>query len=104
MANEGAEMVAGFLLGAATGIAAAILLAPQSGAETRQQIKNEGVELKAKADEAGARGRIAVEERIAALEAAVDEGKKSAERTRMELRGKLEQARSAPPPEELNKG
>jgi gas vesicle protein len=40
----------GLLAGALAGIVATLLLAPQSGAETRTQIREKGVELKEKAE------------------------------------------------------
>ena len=40
----------GFFVGALVGGAAALLLAPQSGEETRSQIRDKGIELKEKAE------------------------------------------------------
>ena len=106
MSNDnGTDFLAGFLLGAVAGAAMALLFAPQSGVETRRQLKERGIELKDRAEEVSAqareraeeitaRGRIVLEERVAQLEEAVEEGKKAAEKTRKDLAAKLEAARS----------
>ena len=44
--NGGGSFVLGFLIGAIAGAAAALLLTPQSGEETRRQIGQKSVELK----------------------------------------------------------
>ena len=44
-------LFAGFIAGALVGVAAALLLAPQSGEETRAQIREKGIELEGKAHE-----------------------------------------------------
>jgi len=40
------SVLAGLLIGAAAGAAAALLLAPQSGRDTRMQIREKGIELR----------------------------------------------------------
>ncbi len=103
--KNGTDFLAGFLLGAMAGTALALLFAPQSGELTRQQLKEQTVELKGRAEtlsaqareqaqELAARGKIVLEERVAQLEEAVADGKKSADKTRKDLLGKLEEARS----------
>ena len=47
--SRGWEFLTGFLLGAVAGAAAALLLAPQSGEETREQIRERGIELQSRA-------------------------------------------------------
>ncbi len=44
--SGGGSFVLGFLIGAIAGAAAALLLTPQSGEETRRQISQKSVELK----------------------------------------------------------
>lgn len=44
--GETGAFLAGFVIGALSGAAAALMLAPQSGAETRAQIANRGQELR----------------------------------------------------------
>lgn len=103
--NNGTDFLAGFLLGAVAGTALALLFAPQSGEQTRQQLKDQTIELKGRAEdlsvkareqaeEITARGRIVLEERVAELEEAVAEGKKAADKTRKELMTKLDEART----------
>jgi len=50
--------------------------------------------LKERAEALEAKSRISMEEKLAKLEEAVAEGKKTAAKTRVELLGKLEKARS----------
>jgi gas vesicle protein len=103
--DSGISFVAGLVFGALIGGVLGVLFAPQSGAETRQQLKEETIELSDKArvasvkareraEEVSARGRIVLEERVAQLEEAVAEGKKAASKTREDLRAKVQQARS----------
>jgi len=97
--------LAGLLVGAALGAVAALLFAPAPGEETRELLSQKGIELKGKAKELSdvakekaealeAKGRISMEEKLAKLEEAVEEGKKTADKTRTELLSKLEKARS----------
>ena len=44
--NNGASFFAGLVIGGLVGASLALLLTPQSGAETRGQIRDKGVELK----------------------------------------------------------
>ena len=44
--KNGQGFVIGFLIGAVAGVAAALLMAPQSGKETRQTIGHKSMELK----------------------------------------------------------
>jgi gas vesicle protein len=43
--------LAGFLLGGLVGAGAALFLAPQSGEETREMVRERGIELKSRAEE-----------------------------------------------------
>jgi len=52
--NSGSEIgafFAGFMVGGLVGAAAALLLAPQSGEQTRDQIKQKSIELQGKAED-----------------------------------------------------
>jgi len=49
----GLDFVAGFLIGALAGAAAALLFAPQSGEDTRVLIRDRGIELREQADSLG---------------------------------------------------
>jgi gas vesicle protein len=97
----GGEFFAGFLVGALVGAVAALLMAPQSGDETRQRIQERGIELKdmagdlsVQAREAAAdlqeRGRIVLQEQKGKLEQAIEEGKSAAAKKRDEMLGALE--------------
>jgi len=51
--NDFAAFLAGMVIGGLVGAAAAMLLAPQSGEDTRALIRDKSIELKEKAVEAG---------------------------------------------------
>jgi gas vesicle protein len=96
--------LAGLIFGAAAGGLLALLFAPQPGEQTRQRIKESSIELRDKAAEASAkayeqaqevtaRSRIALEERVADLEAAMAEGRKSGDKMKKDLTTKLDEAR-----------
>lgn len=55
----------GAVLGALAGITAGVLFAPKSGKETREDIKNKAVELKANAEKMYADAAAAVERKVA---------------------------------------
>lgn len=90
------DFLAGFLVGALVGAAAALLLAPMSGEETRVMIREKGVELGQRADEMSLEARKRAEElqlqakdRAEALQdrvkVAVEEGKATAIKTKEDL-------------------
>jgi gas vesicle protein len=70
MANrdEFGAFVAGFLIGGVSAAIAALLFAPQSGAETRQMIKDRSIELRDQAQQS-------LEEALARAEAAATEAR-----------------------------
>jgi gas vesicle protein len=73
----------GVVVGGLVGAAVALILAPQSGAETREQIRQKGIELRAQGEETLADARANVEN--VAAEARVRAEKLAAEaRTRAE--------------------
>jgi gas vesicle protein len=54
MADSDSELgsfIAGFLIGGLVGAAVALIMAPQSGEETREMLRERGIELKNRADE-----------------------------------------------------
>jgi gas vesicle protein len=57
----------GFLLGALSGAVAALLLAPQSGAETRVLIKDKSIELRDKAQQTAEQARAKTTEVVSQL-------------------------------------
>jgi gas vesicle protein len=52
----------GFVVGGVAGAVAALLLAPQSGEETRTMIKDKSIELRDKAVESAGKARVKVDE------------------------------------------
>jgi gas vesicle protein len=83
----------GFVLGGIIGLAVGILLAPQSGEETRDVIKEKGIELKSRAGELTDEGR-------ARLQEAIQEGKSAAVQKKDQLASALatEQEEKKPAP------
>lgn len=63
----------GLLVGGAVGAITALLLAPQSGAETRRQIREKGVALGNQAVEVYARAEVQAEAALGDLRAGIDE-------------------------------
>jgi len=72
--------IAGFIIGGLVGAAAALLLAPQSGEETRTMIRDKSIELKdkaaASAEEAYEKASTALDETRARLTTTVDDLRK----------------------------
>ena len=79
------DFFAGLLVGALVGAAAALLLAPQSGEETRTLIRDKGVELGQRADELSLEARHRAEEFQTKMQQAVEEGKATATQRKEEL-------------------
>jgi len=87
--------MAGFVVGGLAGAAAALLLAPQSGEETRAQIQQQGIELQARAQETLGEARKRADELITEAKeqgkvvlqeqkAKIEEGRKIVEKTEEE--------------------
>lgn len=111
-----------FVWGALLGAAAALLLAPKSGAETQQELKERARRLRERAEEkagelhetfqdAFAQGRRQVEDRYESAkrtvsegrqraQQAIDAGKKAAHAARNELDDQMAEARAARKPAE----
>lgn len=79
--NAGAIMVA-FALGAIAGAATALLLAPQSGEETRRMLAEKAREGREKANEAALRGKEFLDRQRETLASAIDKGKDAYQRAR----------------------
>ncbi len=99
--------VSGFVIGGLVGAAAALLLAPQSGEETRTLIRDKGIELKDQVEQSAAetrakaeelaqearmraedlqkRGQVILDEQKTKIEKAVESGKKAAKKKKDEL-------------------
>jgi gas vesicle protein len=92
--------MAGFFVGSLVGAAFALLFAPSSGEEIREQIKEKGVELKGRAEEMGVdparlgelkqRGQEIFEQQRERFQEAVNEGRHAAERRKEELLSQFE--------------
>ena len=66
--NSGAEFFAGLIIGGLIGAALSILLAPQSGEETRAQIRDKGLEFKDRAEEGVLEARHRAQKQISTLQ------------------------------------
>lgn len=106
--GRGLEFLAGVVLGGLVGAAAALLLAPQPGEETREQLREKSIELKdrmidlteearKKAEDLQSEGRTVVESQTARVKEAIDEGKKAAAKKKKELLQELEQEEGKTP-------
>lgn len=62
--------LAGLFFGAVVGAAAAALLTPRSGAETREQVAERGIELKNRAEEAVQRAQQIATDAVAKVQGA----------------------------------
>jgi gas vesicle protein len=66
--NNTGAFLSGFLLGGLVGMAAALLMTPQSGETTRVQLKDRGIELKTQFSDLGTgiqeRGRVIIDEKL----------------------------------------
>ena len=96
---------AGFLLGAFTGAALALLFASAPGEELREQIREKGIELKDRAGELTvdaskvaedlkAKGQVLFEEQKTRFQEAIEEGKLAATRKKEELLAQIETAKA----------
>jgi gas vesicle protein len=105
----GADFLAGFVVGTLVGAAAALLLAPQSGEETRVLIREKGIELGQRADELSdearkrakevqtqAKGKA--DELQIKVKQAVDEGKAAATQKKEELLSQVAEESAEPGP------
>ena len=98
--------VGSFLLGALMGAGLALLFAPQSGAETQEEIRTQARKLKAQA-EARVRAvqeelenrleeaRGGVQNQIDGVRSAVDSGRQAAREARADLEHRLDQSKAA---------
>jgi gas vesicle protein len=113
--DGGAGFIAGFLLGGIAGAALALFLAPRSGDENRDMLRERSIELRVKAEEAAAkarieadellsRGKVLLEEQKARVQEAMEEGKEVANLTRAELLARYKTAKETggpPMPEDM---
>jgi gas vesicle protein len=76
--NSGVLFLAGLVTGGLVGASLTLLLAPQSGAETRGQIKDKSVELKDAAVEGLTEAGHRVQAQVATSQEVLEKGKRSA--------------------------
>ena len=95
-ATDTLAFLAGFVIGGLVGAATALILAPQSGEETRRQMREKAYELRERAEEAAeevaAESRRVYDEQRDRVVAAVEQGKQAAARKRVELMGSAGEA------------
>ncbi len=77
--DEFGAFLMGFIIGGLTGAVVSLLMAPQSGEETRALIKDKSIELRDKA-------QLTAEETLARAEAAAAEARARADEIAMQLR------------------
>lgn len=96
--NDFGSFVAGFALGALAGAVVSLLMAPQSGEETRQIIKDRAIELKDKGDETfeetKRKAEIAYKDALAKAEELSAVTKQHAEDLGVSLKHRVEEMRS----------
>ncbi len=92
------SFLSGFLMGGLIGAAVALLMAPQSGEETRKLIRDKGIELRDQAsetlEEAAAEARSRADELTKMARERASEVTKMARERSEELRGRVEDIRS----------
>jgi gas vesicle protein len=92
--NEFGAFVSGFLIGGIAGAVTALLLAPHSGEETRQVIRDKGIEIRDKAvetiDETRKRAEEAAEEARKAAKEYADKAQEQAQKLQEQGRVILE--------------
>jgi gas vesicle protein len=96
--SGGGEFFAGLVLGGLVGAGIALLMAPQSGEETRAQIRDTSVELKDRANETMAEAREKAEAITAdsrrRAEEIIAEARTSADKMMAEARQKADEIKS----------
>lgn len=89
--DEFGAFLVGFIVGGLTGAVAALLLAPQSGEETREVIKERAIELRDKASEglsgAYSQAEIAANDAVRKAEALLAQAKQTA--TELQQKGSV---------------
>jgi gas vesicle protein len=84
--------LSGFIVGGLIGAAVALLMAPQSGEETRVMIRDRSIELKDKAVEAAEDARMRAEAAAEEARLRADEIKQRGQQIYLDQKGRLESA------------
>ena len=99
--NGGGEFFAGLVVGGLVGAAIALLMAPQSGVETRTQLRDASLELKDRANETMAEAREKADAIVAdarrRAEEMMTEARRRSEDMLGEARKKAEEVQAAVP-------
>lgn len=75
--DEFGSFLVGFIVGGVTGAIAALLLAPQTGEETRAVIRDRSIELKDAVTEEAGKARVKIEQGVVKARAKVEETSKA---------------------------
>jgi gas vesicle protein len=78
------NVLLGFILGAVSGAALALLYAPASGRETRERLAERAEEARARAAEAAAKGRDVLTQGRETLTTAIERGREAYQQARRE--------------------
>jgi len=89
--DEFGACLVGFIVGGVTGAIAALLMAPQTGEETRAVIRDRSIELKDTVTTEAGKARVKVEEGVVKARAKVEETSKAAYARGEELAQKAKQ-------------
>ncbi len=92
------DFIAGLLVGMLAGAAAALLLAPQSGEETRTLLREKGIELGHRAEELQAEAKERAADLQTKVKQAVEEGKVTATQKKEELLSQVGKGQAAEEP------
>jgi gas vesicle protein len=93
--NCAGDFIAGFLVGALAGAAAALLLAPQSGEETRVMLRDRGIELGHRAEDIQEQAKGKAVELQTKVKQAVEEGKVTASKKKEDLLAQVGRGQTA---------
>ena len=86
------DFMVGFVFGGLVGAFVGLLLAPQSGEQTRAQLAERGIELR---DELQEKVPTIVEEQKGRVQEAIERGKEAAAKKRQEIMAELETEKKA---------
>lgn len=104
--RDGGSSVGAFLLGALMGAGVALLLAPRSGEETQQELKERALRFRDAAEDRMKEAQRQIEERldqaraelmerVEAVKEAVDAGRDAAREARGDLENRIERSKAA---------
>jgi gas vesicle protein len=82
---------AGLMIGGVVGAAVALLLAPQSGEETRTMIRDKGIELKEQVEKTAADARVRAEQLAQEAKLKAEEARLRAEQLAQEAKARAEE-------------